>query len=63
MMNFDMTGFFVLTVLIVSLVYDLYQYRKPAGTTISTWVREMSSRNPIIPFLTGVVCGHLFWYN
>ena len=31
------------------------------GDTISEIVLEASLRRPIIPFVVGVVCGHLFW--
>lgn len=32
-----------------------------SGDTISEIVLSASLRRPIIPFVVGVVCGHLFW--
>jgi succinate dehydrogenase hydrophobic anchor subunit len=32
-----------------------------SGTTISQVVWQISAKTPLVPFLVGVVCGHLFW--
>jgi len=32
-----------------------------AGETVSVVMLEFSKSYPIIPFLAGVACGHLFW--
>ena len=31
------------------------------GDTISELLLDLSLRRPIVPFVFGVVCGHLFW--
>lgn len=61
---FDLTGILILATIVAALAYDLYAYRRSGGqATISNWVREMSRDWPIIPFLAGVLAGHLFFYK
>ena len=31
------------------------------SVSVSAWIDEMSHRYPILPFLFGVLCGHLFF--
>lgn len=48
--------------LLIVGAFDLYaQIRLPAGSTLSEYLRELSGRYPLIPFLVGLLCGHLFW--
>ena len=42
--------------------WDIYVASNEAsGDTISEIILEASLRRPIIPFVFGIVCGHLFW--
>jgi hypothetical protein len=51
----------VLTILTLG-VWDVYAVaNETPGDTISEIVLKASLRRPIIPFIIGVVCGHLFW--
>lgn len=45
--------------------YDLFAYFKAGNWgTVSSVIWVWSKEYPIIPFLTGVLMGHLFWnYN
>lgn len=53
---------FCLLSLTVILGVDLFFYYK-GGTenTISWFLYELSYEKPFVTFLTGFVCGHLFW--
>jgi hypothetical protein len=55
-------GYFSLIALVVILGYDFYLFFE-GGTqnTISWYLYEASYEHPFIAFLTGFVCGHLFW--
>lgn len=49
-------------VLVMTGVYDLYaSYVNPNLETVSEFVWRTSSTYPILPFIAGVVAGHLFW--
>jgi hypothetical protein len=52
----------VLVGLVVALTaYDIYAVTNgKSGDTISEVIRWLSQR-PIVPFLFGLICGHLFW--
>ena len=54
-----------MTVIFGLLVLSLFVYEGAAlyrkrGETISEIVWHLSTR-PLIPFLVGLLCGHLFW--
>lgn len=58
-----LTGLVILGCIIIILVWDLIRVLQDGGyqNTISAWVGEMSKEFPVIPLLTGIVCGHFFW--
>jgi hypothetical protein len=46
----------------VLIVYDIFVYmHSGVDATISRVVLRWSRQWPVLPFSTGVVCGHLFW--
>ena len=52
----------LLLCLIPLLVYELVTFANPTpGDTISETVWQLSKEWPMVPFLFGVVAGHLFW--
>jgi len=52
----------ILAAIVILGGWDLYvAANAQSGDTISEIVLEASLRRPIIPFVAGVVCGHLFW--
>lgn len=56
------TGVFIVAAFLVIVGYDVWAVL--AGgieATISEVVWEYATSYPIIPFATGVLCGHLFW--
>lgn len=57
------TGFAILGAIIFLLAWDLFRVMQDGGydNTISQWVYQTSLSWPILPFLVGVVCGHLFF--
>lgn len=56
------TKFALLFALVALLAYDLFAvYRYGFDGTISVVVFTLAKSAPIIPFLVGVVVGHLFW--
>lgn len=63
MFNFDsMTLNLIGIVVGVLIVYDIYAYKvRGSDTTISVQMYEAGKKYPIIPFLLGVVFGHIFW--
>ncbi len=57
-----LTKHVVVTTILAVIVYDVVAYAiggMPA--TVSAFVLETSKSWPVIPFASGVVCGHLFW--
>lgn len=44
-------------------LYDLYvqTVRGDDGVTVSQYIAAISMRHPIVPFLFGLLAGHLFW--
>ena len=57
-----MTKIFTLVMFIIVAIYDVYAI-VTGGTenSISHLLIVSSYKYPILPFLIGVVCGHLFW--
>ena len=52
----------LLLALMCLLGYDLFAvYRFGFEGTISTVVYSMSKEYPVVSFMAGLVCGHLFW--
>ena len=56
------TAIFTALVVVVALAYDVYAIVM-GGTeaSISHLIIHYSYDMPLVPFLVGVVCGHLFW--
>jgi hypothetical protein len=56
------TGYFVLALVVATLAYDLAAVRA-AGyeASVSRFVVNLTKDWPIVPFLAGVVAGHL-WF-
>lgn len=45
----------------VLIGWDIYAALSPVEPTISALSLHFSQRHPVIPFLFGVIAGHLFW--
>ncbi|MEM3007283.1 MAG: hypothetical protein QXU32_09490 [Nitrososphaerales archaeon] len=58
-----MTLLVVAFCVVVILVYDLMVvlFYQDVNATVSNTIYQASKRAPIIAFLAGVLCGHLFW--
>ena len=53
---------YVLTLIVATILFDAVQYARGGWEwTISYLVLTRSIRHPIIPFVLGVIIGHLFW--
>lgn len=65
MKNIDgktVTRLVLVMVLIALLAYDLFAvYKFGYAGTISLVIFSLSKMYPIVPFLAGIVCGHLFF--
>jgi hypothetical protein len=58
-----MTWVIVVGCIVILIAWDIFdKIEDPTGiTTISWQVWLASSSRPIIAFVVGIVCGHLFW--
>lgn len=60
------TRFTTIWILVVTTIllgaWDLYARRKPGGT-ISEVLLNSARSSPLIPFLFGVLMGHMFWFQ
>lgn len=56
---------FIIAVTLIILAYDVYALKKSIKTeyTISYVIAKASIKNPIIPFIFGVLMGHFFFYQ
>jgi hypothetical protein len=56
------TKIVLLLAAIILIVYDIvvYVWGGPEAT-LSLVVVKLSAEYPLIPFLAGLLCGHLFW--
>lgn len=61
----SVTIIFMVAVTLVILAFDLYALRKSEKTeyTISYIIAKASLKNPLIPFMFGVLMGHWFFYQ
>ena len=60
--SFRWTFWLLIVITAVLLVWDLYVAFSPEpGDTISEVLLWTAQRHPVLPFVVGVVCGHLFW--
>lgn len=49
-------------VAVLLAVFDYFAFKNPAaGDTLSEVLLLWSMRHPVVPFLFGVISGHLFW--
>jgi uncharacterized membrane protein YhdT len=46
---------------VVLIGWDIYAAMSPNQPTISALTLNFALAHPILPFLTGVLAGHLFW--
>lgn len=64
-MNFNTrmkTAWIIIVVACALIGWDVYARMVP-GATISEVMLSWSMSHPIVPFLFGVLFGHLFWYQ
>ncbi|OAI41009.1 hypothetical protein AYO40_00580 [Planctomycetaceae bacterium SCGC AG-212-D15] len=56
-------GITLLAIILLGVgVYDLIAALfMPPGSTISAILLDLARKHPILPLLTGIVLGHLFW--
>jgi hypothetical protein len=50
----------VAVVLLVG-IFDVWVSLTPGQTTVSEYLSDLSRRYPVLPFILGMVAGHLFW--
>lgn len=56
------TGLFILIMVVVIAIYDgIAIFQGGREGSISHWLIIKSYDFPIIPFIAGFICGHLFW--
>lgn len=57
------TGVFLLALVAVALAWEAVALAYPPmqGGTISEVIWWATARTPLVPFLAGVLCGHLFF--
>lgn len=55
------THWFMIGLVVVVAVFDVYADRAKDLPTISQAVWVILRKHPILAFALGVVCGHLFW--
>lgn len=56
------TLIFSISFVVIALVYDAVAiYYGGTEASISLMVIEYSKEFPLIPLLTGILCGHFFW--
>lgn len=54
----------LLIIVLVVITWDvIVTYGGKPEASLSQVILEKSTRDPIIPFLIGVIIGHLFWPN
>lgn len=58
------TAIFIGVIVAIILIYDLVIYLKKGDDwTISRVLLKLAKSWPIVPFLLGIVMGHIFWTN
>jgi len=55
------TGIVMLTLIGVALVWEVVAVAIGQAATISEWTWALAVNYPLVPFLVGVLMGHLFW--
>ena len=57
-----MTELFIAVISIAIIVFDFFIIgKKGKYFSISAYIIRWSRLYPMIPFLLGIICGHLFW--
>lgn len=57
-----MTGYFILAVIILIAVYDVYIIaKKGKRDSISAYIIRASRKYVIVPLAAGFLLGHIFW--
>lgn len=52
----------LIVIAVLLIAWDIYvATNKKKGDTISEVTLDFARRHPVIPFLLGVLCGHLLW--
>lgn len=57
------TRIVILVGVLLWIGWDIFAFIKGHDATISIQIWGWSSRWPVIPFVSGFVCGHLFWQS
>lgn len=61
-MNYrDFTKVFIFVTLGIIILVDLFLWIWGEDSTISSVIVDYTYKWPVISFIAGVVCGHLFW--
>lgn len=56
------TTWIIILVAVLLIAWDMYARAYPGGT-ISEVILSGARAHPVLPFLSGVLCGHLFWFQ
>ena len=59
----NVTKFLIILAFCVIFVWDsiVMFYAKDLNATLSFSIYTISRQHPIVPFIIGVLCGHVFW--
>ena len=59
----NVTKFLIILTFCVIFVWDsiVMFYAKDLNATLSFSIYTISRQHPIVPFIIGVLCGHVFW--
>jgi predicted permease len=58
----NLTLIFIVVVVVAIAAFDVFIIiKKGKKESISAHIIRASHNYPLIPFLLGIVCGHLFW--
>lgn len=60
-MDSSVTGILLFVAALVLLGWDLFAYLTGKDRTISEIVSKAGWYSPMVPFIVGLVVGHLFW--
>jgi hypothetical protein len=57
-----LTAIFIVSIALMIAAFDVYIIlKKGKYHSISAFIIRASHNYPLLPFLLGIVCGHLFW--
>ena len=58
----NLTVLFVITLVVLVAAFDVWIIaKKGKQESISAHIIRASHKYPMLPFLLGILCGHLFW--